>query len=203
MDPGLKNAAFTWVGFDADNRAYVFDEVLLQEKTPTRLREGFPKGRMRSGESRTRSTSSTLLRATDPSLTPSLSKHILQSLKASSRCTATTPSRLASSRSASGWRRACSTCLPLAAGLARRGGGVPHGRTDPDGEFKVVKENDHRSTALRYAWHYATLGPSTGWTRPNGSTARLGPREGPVSSTTRGCVRQTGPQEVSPLGSMS
>jgi hypothetical protein len=35
MDPGLKNAAFVWVVFDQDNRAVVFDEVLLQDKTPT------------------------------------------------------------------------------------------------------------------------------------------------------------------------
>jgi hypothetical protein len=34
IDPGLKNAAFIWVGFDRDQRAIVFDEVLLQEKTP-------------------------------------------------------------------------------------------------------------------------------------------------------------------------
>jgi hypothetical protein len=35
IDPGLKNAAFVWEGFDSQNRAFVFDEVLLQEKTPT------------------------------------------------------------------------------------------------------------------------------------------------------------------------
>lgn len=34
IDPGLKNAAFIWVGFDSDNIAWVFDEVLLKEQTP-------------------------------------------------------------------------------------------------------------------------------------------------------------------------
>ena len=32
IDPGLRNAAFVWVGFDRDNRAVVFDEQLLQQK---------------------------------------------------------------------------------------------------------------------------------------------------------------------------
>lgn len=34
IDPGLKNAAFIWLAFDEDNRCLAFDEVLLQEKTP-------------------------------------------------------------------------------------------------------------------------------------------------------------------------
>lgn len=34
IDPGLKNAAFVWVAFDNEQRAHVFDELLLQEKTP-------------------------------------------------------------------------------------------------------------------------------------------------------------------------
>lgn len=32
IDPGIRNAAFVWVGFDDDNVAYVFDELLLQDK---------------------------------------------------------------------------------------------------------------------------------------------------------------------------
>ncbi|MBA2708488.1 MAG: hypothetical protein H0U59_11860, partial [Gemmatimonadaceae bacterium] len=35
IDPGLRNAAFVWVGFDQDHRAFVFDEQLLQDRTPT------------------------------------------------------------------------------------------------------------------------------------------------------------------------
>lgn len=34
IDPGLKNAAFVWVAFDEDNRALVFAELLLHDKTP-------------------------------------------------------------------------------------------------------------------------------------------------------------------------
>jgi hypothetical protein len=34
IDPGLRNAAMVWVGFDNDQRGVVFDEVLLQDRTP-------------------------------------------------------------------------------------------------------------------------------------------------------------------------
>jgi phage terminase large subunit-like protein len=34
IDPGLKFAAFVWVGFDGENRALAFDGVLLEGKTP-------------------------------------------------------------------------------------------------------------------------------------------------------------------------
>lgn len=39
IDPGIRNAAIVWVGFDKDNVAYVFDEVLLQSLTPVEYAE--------------------------------------------------------------------------------------------------------------------------------------------------------------------
>ena len=39
IDPGIRNAAIVWVGFDKDNVAYVFDEVLLQDLTPVEYAE--------------------------------------------------------------------------------------------------------------------------------------------------------------------
>jgi hypothetical protein len=33
IDPGIRNAGFSWTGFDRDLTAYVFDEGLLQDKT--------------------------------------------------------------------------------------------------------------------------------------------------------------------------
>lgn len=39
IDPGIRNAAFVWVGFDDDNVAFVFDEVLLQDATPVEYAE--------------------------------------------------------------------------------------------------------------------------------------------------------------------
>jgi hypothetical protein len=33
IDPGIRNAGFSWTGFDKDLTAYVFDEGLLQDKT--------------------------------------------------------------------------------------------------------------------------------------------------------------------------
>jgi phage terminase large subunit-like protein len=34
IDPGLRNAAFVWMGFDSDNVCYVFDDWLIQDGTP-------------------------------------------------------------------------------------------------------------------------------------------------------------------------
>lgn len=39
IDPGVRNAAFIWIGFDAENRAYVFAEGLLQNATPVQYAE--------------------------------------------------------------------------------------------------------------------------------------------------------------------
>lgn len=33
VDPGMRNCGLVWVGFDSENVAYVFDELLLQDKT--------------------------------------------------------------------------------------------------------------------------------------------------------------------------
>lgn len=43
IDPGIRNAAMVWVGFDKDNVAYVFDEVLLQDRTPVEYAEAIKK----------------------------------------------------------------------------------------------------------------------------------------------------------------
>jgi len=34
IDPGIRNAGVVWVGFDSEDVAFVFDELLLQDKTP-------------------------------------------------------------------------------------------------------------------------------------------------------------------------
>lgn len=34
IDPGIRNAAFVWIGFDHDNKAFIFAEALLQNATP-------------------------------------------------------------------------------------------------------------------------------------------------------------------------
>ena len=34
IDPGIRNAGLVWVGFDDENVAHVFDEALLQDRTP-------------------------------------------------------------------------------------------------------------------------------------------------------------------------
>ena len=43
IDPGIRNAAFVWIGFDDENTAFIFDEVLLQDKTPVEYAETIKK----------------------------------------------------------------------------------------------------------------------------------------------------------------
>jgi hypothetical protein len=42
VDPGIRNAGIVWVGYDRDNVAYVFAELLLQDKVAGGLRGGDP-----------------------------------------------------------------------------------------------------------------------------------------------------------------
>ena len=39
IDPGIRNAAFVWIGFDKDNKAFIFAEALLQNSTPVEYAE--------------------------------------------------------------------------------------------------------------------------------------------------------------------
>lgn len=49
IDPGIRNAAFVWVGFDDDNVAFVFDEVLLQDATPSEYADAIKRVNSRWG----------------------------------------------------------------------------------------------------------------------------------------------------------
>jgi hypothetical protein len=185
MDPGLKNAAFTWVGFDADNRAYVFDEVLLQEKTPTDYANALRRTNAKWGIKDP-------LYVIDPSarnrsLTNAESVEALLQAQGHLPDARLQPRRGRHPADPPPHGEGHVLRVSLLPRAARRGGGVPHGR--PAGWRVQGREGERpppRQPALRD--HYTPLGPADGL--PHGSSARLEPREGPVSSTTRGCVRR-------------
>jgi phage terminase large subunit-like protein len=147
IDPGLKNAAFVWVAFDSDNRALAFAELLLREKTPIdyarairkvnslyRIRDAMyiidPSARNRSLTNR-ESVQSELMRQGIPT---SWGQNEVEPGVQSVR------------------RRIQEGGFFVGENLKGLRGEADEYRMDDreDGEFKVIKENDHRLDALRY-----------------------------------------------------
>jgi phage terminase large subunit-like protein len=147
IDPGLKNAAFVWVAFDHDNRALVFAEALLQEKTPIdyakmvrfinsqyAIREPIyvidPSARNRS-LTNAESIQGELQRMGIPCM---FGQNDVQAGVQSVR------------------RRIQEGGMFVAENLKGLRGEAKKYRMEDreDGEFKIVKENDHRLDALRY-----------------------------------------------------
>jgi phage terminase large subunit-like protein len=191
IDPGLKNAAFVWVGFDNDNVAVVFDEVLLQEKTPADYARAIRQTNARWGIDNP-------LYVIDPS---ARNRALIN----------------AESVEAELQRQGIVTVHgsnPVEAGIQQVRGRMKAGRLyvskncrglrdeaeeyrmedRPDGEFKVVKENDHRLDALRYAvmsrawdplWEESSM-PALGWQPDRALSApdlrRLAPTHIPAGS---------------------
>ena len=147
IDPGLKNAAFIWGGFDSENRCFIFDEVVLQEKTPKDYAEVIKKVNERWGirdpmyvidpSARNRS----LVNAQDvESVLQSqgiFTVHGYNAVEAGVQQV-----RL---RMQNGMFRVSPKCVGL-----REEAEEYRMQDTPDGEFKVVKENDHRLDATRY-----------------------------------------------------
>jgi phage terminase large subunit-like protein len=152
MDPGIRNAAFVWVGFDREMVAWVFDEVLLQDKTPadyveaireTNARWGLDEQRVQyvidpAARSRTQvnaeSVQSALMQL---GLFPSSGQNNVEAGIQQVRV------RLKHERM---W------ISPRCAGLRDEADEyAAEDREDKDQAFKVVKQNDHRLDSLRYA----------------------------------------------------
>lgn len=149
IDPGLKNAAFIWIAFDQDNRALAFDEVLLQEKTPIDYARAIrrinskwelkkspiyiadPAIRARS-LTNAESVQTELLRQGIPTMAGQ--NDVQAGVQQVRR------------RIQEGGFFVAQSCRGL------RGEADEYRMDDrDDGEFKVVKENDHRMDAMRYA----------------------------------------------------
>lgn len=147
IDPGVKNAAFVWVSFDRDNIALVFDELLLQEKTVLDYARAIrqinskwgvnplyvidPSARNRHGIN-LEDIQGELLRLGIPTINGYNPVQAgVQNLR----------------------RRIQEKGLFVTENCQGLRGEADEYRMEdrPDGEFKVVKENDHRLDALRYA----------------------------------------------------
>jgi hypothetical protein len=197
MDPGLKNAAFIWIGFDNDNRAYVFDECLLQEQTPkdyaTAIRKTNAKWGIRNP-----------LYVIDPSAR-NRSLINAESVEALLQAEGIYPMHGMNAVEAGIQQmrlrieKGMFWVSPDCRGL--RDEAEEYRMADrPDGEFKVVKERDHRLDACRYG--IATRLWNPGMELVNHQPLGWSPGQAPSSQEIAGAFANR-PQEVSPLGFMS
>ena len=159
IDPGMRNAAFVWVGFDSDNVALVFDEVLLNDKTPKDYAKAIRAKNAEWGVSKP-------LYVVDPSFR---NRSLVNAESVQSAL------EREGIFCAAGQNAVEPGCQEVRLRLSQRALLVSRkcrGLRDeaeeyrledrPDGEFKVVKENDHRLDALRYAcmsraWHQGAV----------------------------------------------
>jgi phage terminase large subunit-like protein len=149
IDPGLKNAAFVWIAFDNENNALVFDEVLLQEKTPidyvnavrrvnSRWNLSQPPIYVIDPSARNRSLTNA------ESIQSELERHGIYCVHGQNAVEAGV--QQVRRRIKGGSLHITENCTGL------RAEADEYRMEDrPDGEFKVVKENDHRLDAMRYA----------------------------------------------------
>lgn len=148
IDPGLKNAAFVWVAFDSSNRALVFAELLLREKTPIDYARAIRKVnslyRIKTPpifvidpSARNRSLTNA------ESIQGELQRQGIPCMHGQNEVQGGVQSVR---------RRIQEGALFIGRNLTGIRGEAEEYRMDdrPDGEFKVVKENDHRLDALRY-----------------------------------------------------
>ena len=148
IDPGLKNAAFIWVAWDRDGTALAFAEVVLKEKTPLDYVRA-----IRIVNSRYR-----LQQAPVYVIDPSAKNRSLtnaQSIQSELQIQgiSTIPGQNDVQAGVQNVRRRIKEgALLIGENLTGLRGEAEEYRMDDtdDGEFKVVKENDHRLDALRY-----------------------------------------------------
>lgn len=200
IDPGLKNAAFVWVAFDADNRIVVFDEVLLQERTPSDYARAIRVTNRKWGLSE-----SNVQFVIDPSARNRPVSGVGQSVEALLHLEGIYPLhgqndvqagvQQVRNRIARGGFFVCSNLHGL-----RSEAEEYRAEDRPDGEFKVVKENDHRLDALRYAVMTRLWQPSADLVEAREDLgAYLQRGEAPPYQDFVGAA----PQEFGPLGFMS
>lgn len=150
IDPGMRNAAFVYVGFDADNVALVYDELLLQDQTPADYARALHAVNEKWGVKPTyvidpsaRNRSLVNAESVEAELTrygiycvhgQNMIEAGVQQVRARIQA-----KRLLISRACFGLRDEADEYR-----VEQR----------PDGEFRPVKENDHRLDALRYALMY-------------------------------------------------
>lgn len=205
IDPGLKNAAFVWVAFDRDNRAVVFDTVMLQEQTPAAYVKAIRAKNIQWGlknplyviDPSARNRSLTNADSVE-SLLQKLGVYPMHGQNDVQAGVQQIRDRIA--QEAFFVCRQPTTYPELGDGTAGvRDEAEEYRMQDrPDGEFKVVKENDHRLDALRYAL-MARL-----WFRRQAADPLKGPEFEPgVAPPMREFFAYAPAASVPPMGSMS
>jgi hypothetical protein len=153
IDPGLKNAAFVWIAFDNDNRAFVFDELVIKEGTPIDYARHIR--RVNAKWSLTAARMNDPIYIIDPSArNRSLINRESVEAELARQGIFSIPGQNQVEAGVQQVRRRLSekglyfseSCRGLVAESDEY-----RMEDRPDGEFKVVKENDHRLDALRYA----------------------------------------------------
>lgn len=155
MDPGMRNAGFVWMGFDGENNAFVFDDLLIQDGTPKDYKVGLDRVNAEWG-------------ITQPTYV----------IDPSARNRAMTNAESVEGNLQRLGIYSVPGYNPVEAGvqdirkrmqdkaffLSKNCRGLIEefeeyrAEDRPDGEFKPVKERDHRMDAMRYACMYRAWG---------------------------------------------
>lgn len=148
IDPGMKNAAFVWVALDRDARATVFDEVLLQEQTVPAYAKAIRATNAKWGLSKP-------LYVVDPSARNRFAgtEENVESLLMAEGIFCMPGNNPVEAGCQQVRKRLEDEALVFSEDCRGLRDEAEEYRLEdrPDGEFKVVKENDHRLDALRYA----------------------------------------------------
>lgn len=191
IDPGLKNAAMIWVGFDSDNTAWVFDEELTQEGTPKDYAEAIRAKNHKWGMLHQP------LYVIDPSARNRslVNKENVQAELARHGIPAVPGQNAVEAGVQQIRRRIANKGFHVARNLAGiREEALLYGMEEGE-EFKVIKRRDHRLDAMRYACmqrpFYVAAGSSA-------SEPRWDPVTRKVGKWRPGAVREAGP-----LGSLA
>jgi phage terminase large subunit-like protein len=190
IDPGLKEAAITWHGFDSDNAQLVFDEIRLKDKTPADYALAIKRRNADWGLKRP-------LYVVDPSfrIRALANKENVQSELIRHGIPAIAGQNAVEAGVQQIRRRMKAGTYKVARRLrALREEALFYRMEDrPDGEFHEIHENCHGLDTCRYA---AMQRPFYAWTEKPNSSLGWDPKE-----QTVGPWRAAGIREAGPLGS--
>jgi hypothetical protein len=189
IDPGLKNCALVWCGFDSDNAMFVFDEVRLRDKSARDYAEAIKQTNRKWGITHP-------LYVIDPSArNRSLTNRENVQGELARHGIPTIPGQNAVEAGVQQIRRRISGRMFFVARHCRElrdEAEEYRAHDDPSGEFRVVKEADHGLDSTRYCgmqrpyyvFHEADS-PKLGFDPKAGTVGRLRPRvpqAGPLGS---------------------
>jgi phage terminase large subunit-like protein len=152
IDPGIRNAGVVWVGFDRDNIAYVFDELLLQDSTPAQYADAIRATNERWGIKQALYVVDPAARARGQTNAETVQNALIQNripALAGQNDVETGIGQLRT-RMAHGRFWVASECRGLRDEADEYAAKEPDEGKD-DSHLEPIKSNDHRLDALRYA----------------------------------------------------